>query len=167
MVAKHAAGEYRPGARTMVKVKRERTADCVVAGFRWLVDRPLPSSLLLALHDGEGALRHVGVAASFGEAARRRLLEDLAPLVVALEGHPWENGFLIGGSPIGRLKGAAGRWTPEMELDWVPVSPERVCEIAYDHLDGDRFRHPVRFRRWRPDRDARSCTFDQFELERP
>jgi ATP-dependent DNA ligase len=166
VVAKHFEDAYRPGARTMVKVKRERSADCVVAGFRWLVDRPLPSSLLLGLHDGDGALRHVGVAASFPEVTRRRILEDLAPLVAPLAGHPWENGFLLGGSPMGRLKGAAGRWTPEMGQDWVPVSPTRVCEVVYDHLDGDRFRHPVRFRRWRPDRDPASCGFDQFEPPR-
>ena len=163
VVAKPFDRPYEPGARAMVKVKRERSADCVVAGFRWLVDRPLPSSLLLALTDDGGQLRHVGVAASFGERARRTLLEELAPLAVPLEGHPWEHGFLVDGSLMGRLKGAAGRWTPDMGQDWVPVAPTRVCEVVYDHLDGDRFRHPVRFRRWRPDRDPASCTFEQFE----
>src|SRR5215212_6982015 len=135
VVAKHRELRYEPGRRAMVKVKHERTADCVVAGFRWLVERPLPSSLLL---------------------------ERLAPLVVPLQGHTWEHGFRLAGSPTGRLKGSAGSWTPsEMEQDWVPVAPELVAEIAYDQRDHRRFRHPGRFRRWRPDRDPASCTFDQ------
>ena len=163
VVAKEERLPYEPGARTMLKVKKERTADCVVAGFRWLADRPLPSSLLLGLYDDAGLLQHVGVVTSFTEPQRRTLLEELAQIAVPLAGHPWENGFLVAGSPVGRLKGAAGRWTPEMERDWVPVAPVRVCEVAYDHVDRDRFRHPARFRRWRPDRDPRSCTFDQFE----
>src|SRR5829696_2533683 len=158
VVAKHEDLRYEEGARRMIKVKRLRTADCVVAGFRWLVDRALPSSLLLGLYD-DGELRHVGVASSFTAAARARLLEELAPHVVPLAGHSWEHGFLLGGSPIGRLPGAAGRWTPEeMAQDWVPVVPELVCEVQFDHL---RFRHPARFRRWRPDRDPRSCTLEQ------
>ena len=164
VVAKHRELRYELGARVMFKVKRERTADCVIAGFRWLVDRPLPSSLLLGLYDDSGVLQHVGVASSFTERQRRELLEGLRPYVVPLEGHPWEHGFLVGGSAIGRLRGAAGRWTPEMVQDWVPVAPELACEVTYDHVDRDRFRHPARFRRWRPDRDPRSCTFEQLEL---
>ena len=163
VMAKHAGSRYEPGARAMLKIKAERTADCVVAGFRWLFEKPLPSSLLLGLYDDEGRLQHVGVASSFTERQRERLLEELAPLVVPLEGHPWEGGFLVDGGPVGRLKGAAGRWTPEMERDWVPVAPTRVCEVAYDQLDRDRFRHPARFRRWRPDREPASCTFAQLE----
>src|SRR5215210_7456021 len=163
VVAKHADLRYEAGARRMVKVKRERTADCVVAGFRWLVDEPLPSSLLLALYDGDD-LRHVGIASSFAAPARRQLLEELRPHVVPLAGHPWERGFLLAGSPTGRLKGAAGRWSPdEMEQDWTPVEPVLVCEVQFDQLDGDRFRHPARFRRWRPDRDPDSCTLEQLE----
>jgi ATP-dependent DNA ligase len=165
VIAKGRDLEYRAGLRAMVKVKRERTADCVVAGFRWLVERPLPSSLLLGLYDDAGELQHVGVASSFTERQRHLLLEEIAPLVAPLAGHPWEHGFLVGGSPMGRLKGAAGRWTPDMEQDWTPLAPVRVCEVAYDQLDRDRFRHPARFRRWRPDRDPRSCTFDQLEYE--
>ena len=162
VLAKQRQQRYEPGVRAMVKVKRERSLDCVVAGFRWLLERPLPSSLLLGLYDEYGQLHHVGVASSFGEAQRRLLLDELRPLVVPLEGHPWERGFLVGGSPIGRLKGAAGRWSPdEMEQDWVPIAPVLVCEVAYDQLDRDRLRHPARFRRWRPDRDPRSCTFEQ------
>jgi ATP-dependent DNA ligase len=160
VVAKDPAGPYLAGERALVKVKRERTADCVVAGFRLFEDRT-PSSLLLGLHAADGVLRHVGVAASFARARRAELLAVLAPRVRPLAGHPWERGFLVEGSAMGRMKGAAARWVPEMGLDWVPVEPELVCEVAYDHVDVDRFRHPARFRRWRPDRDARSCTLAQ------
>ena len=164
VVAKHAELRYEPGRRAMIKVKRERTADCVVAGFRWFTDRPLPSSLLLGLYDTEGRLRHVGIASAFSEDARRELLDRLRPLVVSLAGHPWEQGFLLAGSPAGRLPGAAGRWAPEeMEQDWTPVAPELVCEVAYDQLDDHRFRHPARFRRWRPDRDPLSCQLEQLD----
>jgi len=165
VVAKHAERPYEPGRRAMVKVKHERTADCVVAGFRVLVDRPLPSSLLLGLHDADGLLRHVGIASSFAEARRHELLELLRPLVVPLAGHAWERGFLLPGSPTGRLRGAAARWNPdEMVQDWIPVAPELVCEVAYEQLDDHRFRHPARFRRWRPDRDPPSCRLDQLDL---
>jgi ATP-dependent DNA ligase len=164
VVAKHRDLPYEPGARAMVKVKHERTADCVVGGFRWLVDRPLPSSLLLGLYDADGVLHHVGMATAFAERRRRDLLEELRPLVVPLQHHPWRHGFLTGGSPLGRLKGAAGRWTPDMGLDWVPLRPDLVCEVAFDQVDVDRFRHPARFRRWRPDRDPGSCRLDQLEV---
>ncbi|HZC29625.1 MAG TPA: ATP-dependent DNA ligase [Gaiellaceae bacterium] len=166
VVAKELARPYEPGVRAMVKVKHERTADCVVAGFRWLVDRPLPSSLLLGLYDEHGELRHVGVASSFTQRAREQLLATLRPRVVGLRGHPWEHGFLLEGNPTGRLRGAAGRWTPDMTQDWTPVAPELVCEVRYDQLDADRFRHPARFVRWRPDREPTSCTFDQLALAR-
>jgi ATP-dependent DNA ligase len=163
VIAKRQDLAYSPGKRTMVKVKRERTADCVVAGFRWRVDRPLPSSLLLGLYDDGGELRHVGVASSFGVRQAESLLDELRPHRVELAGHPWEHGFLLAGGATGRLRGTAGRWTPEMPMDWVPVEPVLVAEVGYDQVDEDRFRHPARFRRWRPDRDARSCTFDQLE----
>jgi ATP-dependent DNA ligase len=165
VVAKPLHLPYEEGRRSMIKVKRERTADCVVAGFRWLNDRPLPSSLLLGLYDADGALRHVGIAASFPEPLRRELLDEIKRLVVPLAGHPWQNGFLVDGSRMGKLKGAAQRWVPEMGQDWVPLAPVRVAEVAYDRLDGDRFRHPVRFRRWRPDKDPTECRLD--ELARP
>jgi ATP-dependent DNA ligase len=163
VVAKHETLPYQPGRRVMVKVKRDRTVDCVVAGIRWLGDRPLPSSLLLGLYDEDGALEHVGIASGFAERQRRDLLAELGPLIVPIEGHPWEHGFLLAGGPTGRLKGSAGRWTPEMDLEWTPITPERVAEVAYDQLDGRRLRHPGRFRRWRPDRDPHSCTIDQLE----
>jgi ATP-dependent DNA ligase len=163
VVAKHRDLGYEPGRRQMVKVKRERTAECVVAGFRWLLDRPLPSSLLLGLYD-DGDLRHVGIASAFAEARRHELLGELRPLVTSLEGHPWKRGFLLPGSPTGRLRGAAGRWSPaEMEQDWTPLRPELVCEVAYDQVDDGRLRHPARFLRWRPDREPRSCRLEQLE----
>jgi ATP-dependent DNA ligase len=168
VVAKDASLRYEPGRRAMVKVKRERTADVVVAGLRLFAGEPVAvASLLLGLYEGN-ALRHVGVASSFGEARRRELVAELAPLAVPLAGHPWERGFGIDASPIGRLAGSAGRWDPgTMELDWTPLAPVRVCEVGYDRIDGGRFRHPARFVRWRPDRDPRSCDFGQLEAEPP
>jgi ATP-dependent DNA ligase len=163
VMVKDPVGPYLPGRRAMVKVKRERTADCVVAGFRVLAGVPRVGSLLLGLYGTDGDLRHVGVATGFSEARRTELLETLTPLIATLESHPWEAGFGLGRSPLGRLPGAAGRWDPAMTMDWVPVAPDLVAEVAYTAADGERFRHPARFRRWRPDRDPRSCTFDQLE----
>src|SRR4051794_7087829 len=160
VVAKPDDLRYEPGRRSMIKVKLDRTADCVVAGWR-----PLPggavSSLLLGLYDAAGALRHVGVVTQLPTADRVALARDLEPLEIPLDEHPWRSGFLIGQSPLGRLKGSAARWTPEMEHDWVPVRPERVVEVGFDQVDVDRFRHPARLRRWRPDRDASSCRLEQ------
>jgi ATP-dependent DNA ligase len=164
LIAKPADGIYEPDRRVMTKVKHERTADCVVAGLRLLAARPLPSSLLLGLWDGP-SLVHVGVASGFAEAFRHALVETLGPLVAPLEGHPWEHGFLLGGGSTGRLPGAAGRWAPGMTQDWTPLRPELVAEVAYDQLDGRRFRHPARFVHWRPDRDAASCTVEQLDDE--
>ena len=162
VMAKPADLRYKPGARAMLKVKPDRTADCVVAGFRPYFDRPLLSSLLLGLYDDDGELRHIGIVQSFTQKRRRELLDELMPRRVPLAGHPWEHGFLLGGGATGRLAGAAGRWTPgEMALDWVPLPPERVVEVAYDQVDHERLRHPARFHRWRPDREPRSCTLDQ------
>jgi ATP-dependent DNA ligase len=163
VVAKDPRSRYEPGKRTMVKVKAERTLDAVVAGFRWMTERPALGSLLLGLYDQRGDLRHIGVASSFSERQRGALFEELSPLAIPLEKHPWANGFAIDASPLGRLKGAAGRWTPDMAMDWVPLPLTKVCEVVYDRFDGDRLRHPSRFVRWRPDRDPRSCTFDQLE----
>ena len=164
VVAKHRDLLYEPGARRMIKIKRERTADCVVAGFRWLVDRPGVASLLLGLYDDAGDLHHVGVVTSFRESLRRELAEELLPLAVPLEEHPWAQGYSLAGGTTGRLRGAAGRWTPEMELDWVPLAVVRVCEVGYDQVDARRFRHPARLVRWRPDRDPRSCTLEQLDV---
>jgi ATP-dependent DNA ligase len=165
VIAKRRDLPYAPGRRALVKVKPERTVDCVVGGLRTFVGEPVVASLLLGLWVG-GALRHVGVASSFPERERRALFADLAPLAVPLTGHPWEHGFNVASSPTGRLAGSAGRWDPrEMDLDWTPLAPERVVEVAYDRLDDLRFRHPARLLRWRPDRDARSCRIDQLATD--
>jgi ATP-dependent DNA ligase len=161
VVAKHRDLEYSPGKRAMLKIKHEQTAECVVAGARGSGDPLELWSLLLGLYDDGGALEHIGVASSFSRARRRELAEELAPLAVPLDGHPWELGFLNRGGPMGRLAGAAGRWTPEMELDWVPLAPERVLEVAYTQVDGYRLRHAAKFVRWRPDRKPESCRLDQ------
>jgi ATP-dependent DNA ligase len=161
VVVKRADLPYEPGKRAMVKVKRQRTADCVVAGFRWSADKPLVGSLLLGLYDSQGVLRHVGVASSFTASRRAALVDQLAPYVTELRGQTWEQGFGLRRSPIGRLLGAAGRRTPDLELDWQPLRPDLACEVVFDRWDGDRFRHPARFLRWRPDRAPPSCTFDQ------
>jgi ATP-dependent DNA ligase len=175
IVAKDRALTYQPGRRAMVKVKREATVDCVVAGVRVATVEdgagagppagpvPVTASLLLGLYDGS-VLRHVGVASSFTDARRRELVALWAPFVTGPEGHPWEHGFNVGRSPMGRLPGSAGRWdAADMERDWIPLRPALVCEVAYDQRDGARFRHPARFVRWRPDRDPRSCALDQLE----
>ena len=163
VVAKPCAGRYEPGARTMLKVKHERTADCVVAGVRGSGPPPQVRALLLGLFDEDDRLEHVGVASSFAKRTQEQLARELAPLVVALEGHPWEHGFLLGGGATGRLKGAAGRWQPGMTLDWVPLAPTRVCEVSYTQIDGRRLRHPAKLVRWRPDREPASCRMDQLE----
>ncbi len=167
VVAKHRALRYEPGKRAMIKVKHERTADCIVAGIRLLPGEQLVSSLILALYDDDNRLRHIGVVTQMPTDMRRELITELAPLRIPLEDHPWREGFIISASPLGRLKGSAARWTPDMEHDWVPLRPERVCEVAFDQVDVDRFRHPARFRRWRPDREPGSCRIDQITIEAP
>jgi ATP-dependent DNA ligase len=159
VMAKDRAGRYEPGKRAQVKVKLERTVDGVVAGVRLFADGGV-ASLLLGLYDEGGVLRHIGVCSSFSSARRRELAALLAERVVPLIGHPWEGGFGLERSPLGRLKGAAGRWQPGMSMDWIPIAP-LVAEVAYTAVDGGRFRHPAQFRRWRPDRDPASCTLDQ------
>ena len=159
VVAKPADLTYQPGKRVMVKVKRERTVDCVVAGMR-LAQGPVVSSLLLGLWDGD-TLRHVGVVQAMSRDERVRLAGDLAAFVTPLAGHPWENGFALEGGHLGRLSGAAGRWAPGMTMDWVPLRPALVAEVAYSQVDGVRFRHPARLVRWRPDRTAESCLVEQ------
>jgi ATP-dependent DNA ligase len=167
VVAKADAAPYAPGKRVMVKVKAIRTAECVVAGLRTFAGEPVVASLLLGLWDGP-VLRHVGVCSHFAERDRRELFATLAPLAVPLGAHPWAHGFNVERSPVGRLGGSAGRWDPRtMPLDWTPLSPGRACEVAYDRLDGDRLRHPARFLRWRPDRDAASCLLEQLGAARP
>ncbi|MFN2582177.1 MAG: ATP-dependent DNA ligase, partial [Candidatus Dormibacteria bacterium] len=166
VVAKDAHSAYEPGRRSAawLKVTHERTLDCVVAGYRRVDNQPLIASLLLALYDEQHVLRHIGVSSSFRVLQRRTLFDELQPHVMrSLAGHPWERGFALERGPMGRLRGAGGAWDPRtMSLDWVPVRPERVCEVGYDHVDPNgRFRHPARFRRWRPDREPESCTYEQ------
>jgi len=165
VVAKPLDATYQPGKRAMVKVKHARTADCVVAGFRWHKNGPgtMIGSLLLGLYDDEGKLHHVGIAASFTTAKRRELVHELAPLQEhAIENHPWRDwaGVEEGDQ---RMPGASSRWNRGKDLSWEPLRPERVCEVAYDHLQGDRFRHATHFLRWRPDKDPKSCRYDQLE----
>jgi ATP-dependent DNA ligase len=168
VVAKRRDQRYEPGKRSMVKVKRERTADCVVAGMRrYEGEPPVAASVLLGLFDDAGTLIHVGVVSSMRDAERADLWRELAPLIVPLDRHPWRHGFGLGPSPLGRLAGSAARWTPDMDLDWVPLRPVRVCEVAYDQLDDRRFRYPARLVRWRPDRDPSSCTLDQLDVSPP
>ncbi|MYV99805.1 ATP-dependent DNA ligase [Streptomyces sp. SID3343] len=164
IVAKDPDGPYRPDERAMVKVKHERTADCVVAGYRWHKSGGVVGSLLLGLYDTHGRLQHVGVSAAFTTAKRRELVDTLAPYRVEdLTDHPWAQWADAEAQESGRMPGAVSRWTGDRNLDWVPLRPELVCEVAYDHTQGDRFRHTARFRRWRPDRDASGCTYDQLE----
>ena len=173
VMAKRLDEPYRPGLRTMVKVKHRRTADCVVAGFRWHKDAvgTMVGSLLLGLYDDEGRLHHVGVAGAFPTAMRRQLVADLAPLRErALDGHPWQRwaeAQADAAAPGQRLPGATTRWNRGKDLSWEPLRPERVCEVAYDHLQGDRFRHATQFLRWRPDKRPEECTYDQLEVAPP
>jgi ATP-dependent DNA ligase len=167
VVAKSLDLPYRENERVMTKVKHERTADCVVAGFRWHKSGGIVGSLLLGLYDADATLHHVGVTASFTMARRRELVDEIAPYRTdALAGHPWEHWAVPAGSG-GRVPGAPSRWNAGKDLRWEPLRPELVCEVAYDHLQGDRFRHGTTFRRWRPDRRPESCAYDQLEVVVP
>ncbi|MET7765222.1 ATP-dependent DNA ligase [Streptomyces sp. NPDC005393] len=164
VVAKRHDLGYRPGERVMIKVKHERTADCVVAGMRYHKSGPVVGSLLLGLYDDTGRLQHVGVCAAFSMRRRKELMAELEPLhMPTVEGHPWADWAREEAHAQGRMPGAPSRWTGVKDLSWVPLRPERVCEVAYDHMQGDRFRHTARFRRWRPDREPRECTYAQLE----
>lgn len=169
LIAKPPASLYEPNKRTMFKIKHERTADCVVAGFRWHKSGGVVGSLILGLFDDEGKLHHVGVSASFPMKTRAELVETLAPYRLA-EGetadHPWAWGSEDDSAEVvARVPGAQTRWSTGKDLSWVPLRLSLVVEVAYDHMQGTRFRHTAQFRRWRPDREPQSCTFDQ--LERP
>ncbi|MBY8883343.1 ATP-dependent DNA ligase [Streptomyces sp. PTM05] len=164
VVAKPLDGAYRPDERVMVKVKHERTADCVVAGYRLHKSGPVVGSLLLGLYDESGRLQHVGVSASFPMRRREELVTELEPLrMESVAGHPWEAWADEEAHAGGRMPGAPSRWTGRKDLSWIPLRPERVCEVAYDHMQGTRFRHTARFRRWRPDREPSGCTYAQLE----
>lgn len=169
VVAKRLEDPYRPDQRALVKVKHQRSADCVVAGYRVHKDGEGVGSLLLGLFDDDDRLQHVGVAASFTAAFRRQLRAELEPLTPgALEGHPWRHWQewqeREGG---GRQPGATSRWNAGKDLSWVALRPERVAEVTFGQLENGRFRHGVGFRRWRPDRDPSSCRYDQLEVAEP
>jgi ATP-dependent DNA ligase len=169
VIAKLESAVYQPGKRAMLKIKHVRSAECVVAGFRWYKDRnDAVGSLLLGLYDDSGMLQHVGVTSSFTMAMRQELLQQLEPLRQdALEDHPWRD---WGGASAGdaqRMPGAQSRWSGGKDLSWEPLKPERVCEVKYDHLQGNRFRHAAVFLRWREDKPPRECTYDQLEVTTP
>jgi ATP-dependent DNA ligase len=171
VVAKPLDGPYQPGQRTMLKVKHERTADCVVAGYRVHKDGKGLGSMLLGLYDDEGVLHHVGVASSIAAPMRAQLLEDLQPLRDnALDGHPWRDwaDFMSEAAASGqRMPGGMNRWNANKDMSWVPVRIERVAEVLYEGLLSGRFRHNARFKRWRPDKDASDCTYAQLETVAP
>jgi len=167
VVAKAADLPYGPDQRLMTKIKHVRTADCVVAGFRWHKSGPIVGSLLLGLYNDAGDLQHIGVAASFPMARRAELVEELAPYREdALADHPWKDWANAQTQANGedRMPGAVSRWNAKKDLSWVPLRPELVVEIKYDQLEGRRLRHTGQFLRWRPDRDPRTCTYDQLDV---
>jgi ATP-dependent DNA ligase len=168
VVAKPEAGAYLPGKRAMIKVKHVRTADCVVAGFRWHKSgKDAIGSLLLGLYDMSGTLQHIGVTSAFTMAMRRQLVKELAPLCKnAMDDHPWRE--WAGAAAEGtRMPGAQSRWSAGKDLSWAPLRIERVCEVKYDHMQGNRFRHAGIFLRWRPDKRPQDCRFDQLEVAKP
>lgn len=163
VVAKPADGVYQPDKRTMFKVKHQRTADCVVAGFRWHKSGPVVGSLLLGLWTDDGRLQHVGVTASFPMARRAALVAELAPYREHVTDHPWADWADQAAHADKRMPGAVSRWNAGKDLSFVPLRPELVVEVAYDHMEGDRFRHTAQWRRWRTDRDPATCTYAQLE----
>ena len=173
VVAKPVSGTYESNKRVMLKVKHERDCDCVVAGFRWHKkgERTMIGSLLLGLFDDSGALQHVGVCASFTEKKRRELVEFLAPYREnALAAHPWKDWAEhapANGEAEHRMPGAQSRWSQGKDLSWEPLRPELVVEVAYDHMQGSRFRHTAQFRRWRTDKKPSECTYAQLEVVPP
>ena len=170
VMAKRLGDVYQPNKRIMLKVKHSRTADCVVAGFRWHKNGPgtMVGSLLLGLYDSEGSLQHVGVAASFSTKRRQELVEELAPLREGAEAdHPWSRPGGADGDDEQRKPGAQSRWSKGKSLAWEPLRPERVAEVGYDHMEGTRFRHTAHFKRWRPDKPAAECNYDQLEVTPP
>ena len=170
VIAKPLDGPYTPDKRTLLKIKHERDCDCVVAGFRWHKDGEgtAVGSLLLGLYNDAGALQHVGVCASFTAAKRRELVEFLAPYREnALQDHPWAAWGQADAHAQDRMPGAPSRWNRDKDLSWQPLRPELVVEVAYEHMQGDRFRHLAHFRRWRPDKAPAACTYAQLEVVAP
>src|SRR6267142_1455443 len=168
VIAKPAGLAYQPGKRAMIKVKHARAADCVVAGFRWHKSgKDAVGSLLLGLYDDAGVLQHVGVTSSFTLAMRKTLVKELAPLRQdAMREHPWREWADAAGE-MSRMPGAQSRWSAGKDLSWEALRPERVCEVKYDHLQGNRFRHAATFLRWRADKPPQECRYDQLEVTKP
>jgi ATP-dependent DNA ligase len=175
VIAKAEGAEYQPGKRSMFKIKHARTADCVVAGFRWHKSGGgLIGSLLLGLFDDKGTLHHVGVTSSFTMTRRKELAEELEPLRKdALENHPWKEWSRLredasagqaAEAAMQRMPGGYSRWSAGKDLSWEPIRAVRVCEVKYDHMQGDRFRHAATFLRWRDDKAPKDCTYDQLEV---
>ena len=168
VIAKTGTAPYAPGKRAMIKVKHARTADCVVAGFRWHKSGGgLVGSLLLGLYDGHGRLQHVGVTSSFTMEKRKALARELEPLRKrALDEHPWRD-WATARAEADRMPGGQSRWSAGKDLSWEPLRIERVCEVKYDHMQGQRFRHAATFLRWRPDKPPTECGYDQLEVTAP
>ena len=166
VMAKPEGAPYMPGKRAMLKVKHVRTADCVVGGFRWHKSgADAVGSLLLGLYDDAGALHHVGVTSSFTMAMRRQLAKELEPLRKnAMKDHPWREWGQAAAHEAARMPGGQSRWSAGKDLSWEPLRIERACEVKYDHLQGDRFRHAALFVRWRPDKPPQDCRYDQLEV---
>ncbi len=163
LIAKDPEGAYLPDKRVMTKIKHERTADCVVAGYRVHKSGPdAIGSLLLGLYQGDGHLASVGVIGAFPMAQRRALFEEMQPLVTTFDDHPWAWARQEDGDRTPR-KAEASRWNANKDLSFIPLRPERVVEVRYDYMEGVRFRHTAQFVRWRPDREASSCTYEQLE----
>jgi ATP-dependent DNA ligase len=170
VIVKPELGIYEPGKRAMIKVKHARTADCVVAGFRWHKNgkNTLIGSLLLGLYDERGSLHHVGVTSSFTMAMRRQLASELEPLRRnAIENHPWREWAEADAHGMTRMPGGQSRWSAGKDLSWEPLRIERVCEVKYDHMQGSRFRHAAVFLRWRADKQPADCRYDQLEVTTP
>jgi len=168
VIAKPLDGTYQPDKRVMFKIKHVRTADCVLAGFRWhktsTEDSPLVGSLLLGLYNDEGKLQHVGVVGAFTAQRRAELVDELEPLALRDgEQHPWQEWANAEAHQDQRLPGNVSRWNATKDLSFVPLRPERVLEVKYEHMEGARFRHLAHFVRWRDDRTPESCTYEQLE----
>lgn len=166
VIAKPLGAPYQPNARTMLKIKHQRTADVVLAGYRLYKtatpEKPLLGSLLLGLY-ADGQLQHVGVSASFTTKRRAELMDELQPLETGIENHPWSAWAGEAIANPDRVPGTQSRWSAGKDLSFVPLRPERVLEVSYDHMEGRRFRHTAQFKRWRPDRDPESCGYEQLE----
>jgi ATP-dependent DNA ligase len=164
IVAKPLNGTYQPDKRVMFKIKHERTADCVVAGYRpYKGDPESIGSLLLGLFKDDGSLASVGVIGAFPAARRKELFTELQPLVTTFENHPWDWAKLLEGTTRNPRSSEYSRWNVGKDLSFVPLRPELVVEVRYEHMEGDRFRHTAQFNRWRPDRDPKTCTYEQLE----